>query len=63
MPIPAPQRPQQWIGYFGLHPERRLVQVGGDRGDMLDEFARAAGGMETPPRRSDTTESVYLSGP
>jgi len=30
---------------------------------MLDEFAQAARGMETPPRRSDTTESVYSSGP
>jgi len=30
---------------------------------MLDEFAQAAGGMETPQRRSDTTESVYSSGP
>ena len=66
VPIPAPQCPQRRMGYFDLHPERRHVQVGGDggdRGDMLDEFAQAAGGVETPPRRSDTTESVYSSGP
>jgi len=61
--IPAPQRPQRRMGYLDLHPERRHVQVGGDGGDMLDEFAQAAGGAETPPRRSDTTESVYSSGP
>jgi len=29
---------------------------------MLDDFAQAAGGAETPPRRSDTTESMYSSG-
>jgi len=61
--VPAPQRPQRRVGYFGLHPERRHVQVGGDKGDMLDEFAQAAGGIETPLRQSDTTESVYSSGP
>jgi len=61
--VPAPPRPQRRMGYFDLHPERRHMQVGGDGGDMLDEFAQAAGGMETPPRRSDTTESVYSSGP
>jgi len=63
VPIPAPQRPQRRMGYFDLHPERRHVQVGGDGGDMPDDFAQAAGGMETPPRRSDTTASVYSSGP
>ena len=63
VPIPAPQRPQRRMGYFDLHPERWHVQVGGDGGDMLDDFAQAAGGAETPPRRSDTTESVYSSGP
>jgi len=62
VPIPAPQRLQRRMGYFDLHPERRHMQVGGDGGDMLDEFAQAAGGAETPPRRSDTTESVYSSG-
>jgi len=60
--VPAPQRPQRRMGYFDF-PERRHVQVGGDGGDMLDEFAQAAGGIETPPRCSDTTESVYSSGP
>jgi len=63
VPIPAPQRPQRQMGYFDLHPERRHMQVGGDGGDILDDFAQAAGGMETPPRRNDTTESVYSSGP
>jgi len=61
--VPAPPRPQRRMGYFDLHPESRHVQVGGDGGDMLDGFAQAAGGMETPPRRSDTTQSVYSSGP
>jgi len=54
--VPAPQRPQWLMGYFDLHPECRHVQVGGDGGDMLDKFAQAAGGMETPPRRSDPTD-------
>ena len=59
--VSAPQQPRRRMGYFDLHPERRHVQVGRDGEDMLDEFAHAAGGMETPPRRSDTTESVYSS--
>jgi len=60
--IPAPQCPQRRMGYLDLHPEGRHVQVGGGGGYMLDGFAQAAGGMETPPRSSDTTESVYSSG-
>jgi len=47
--VAEPQRPQRRMGYFGLHPELRHMQVGGDGGDMLDEFAQAPGGMETPP--------------
>ena len=62
--VAEPQRPQRRMGYFDLHPERRHVHVGGDGGDM-DQFAQAAGGhdIEALPRRSDTTESVYSSGP
>jgi len=63
VPVSEPQRPQRWMCYFDLHPEHRYMQVGRDRGDMLDDFAQAARGIETPPRRSDTTESVYSSGP
>jgi len=44
-----PQHPHRRMGYFDLHPERRHVQVGGDGGDMSDESAQAAGGIETPP--------------
>jgi len=58
--IPAPQRPQRRMGYFDLHPERRHVEVGGDGGDTLDEFAQAAGGIEALPRRSDTTECLFI---
>ena len=46
--VPEPQRPQRQMGYFDLHPERRYMQVGGDGGDVLDQFAQA-GDMETPP--------------
>jgi len=63
VPIPVPQRPQRRMGYFDLHPEWRHVQVGRNGGEMLDEFAQAAIGAETPPRHSDTTESLYSSGP
>jgi len=43
-----PQHPHRRMGYFDLYPERRHVQVGGDGGDMLDDSAHAAGGIETP---------------
>ena len=53
------------MGYFDLHPERWRMHVGGDGGDMLDQFAQAAGGhdIQALPRQRDTTESVYSSGP
>ena len=44
-----PQHPHRRMGCFDLYPERRHVQVGRDGGEMLDEFAHAAGGIETPP--------------
>jgi hypothetical protein len=48
--VAGPQRPERRMGYFDLHPERRHMHVGGDGGDMLDQFAQAAGGhdIETP---------------
>jgi len=61
-----PQRPQRRMGCFDLHPERRRMQVGGDE-DMLVQFAQAAGDIDAlttlSHRRSDTTESVYSTGP
>ena len=61
--LAEPEEVQDPMGYFDLHPERRHVQVGEDGGDMLAQFAQAAGGIEAPPRRGDTTEGVYSSGP
>jgi hypothetical protein len=65
-PDPEPPRSQRRMGYFDLHPERRRMQVGEGEGDddILDQFAQAASDMDAAlPRRSDTTESVYSSGP
>jgi hypothetical protein len=56
------RRAQRRVGYFDMHPERRLVHIGGD-GNMMDQFAQAATDLEALPRRSDTTDSVYSSGP
>lgn len=57
------QRAQRRMGYFDMHPERRRMYIGGDD-DMMDQFAQAAAGdLEDLPRRSDTTDSVYSSGP
>ena len=43
--VTEPQRPRRRMGYFGLHPEWHHVHVGGDGGDMLDQFAQAAGAL------------------
>ena len=57
------QRSQRRMGYFDMHPERRHIRIGGDD-DMMDQFAQAAAGdLEDLPRRSDTTDSIYSSGP
>ena len=56
------RRAQRRLGYFDIHPECRRVHIGGD-GDMMDQFAQAASDLEALPRRSDTTDSVYSSGP
>ena len=44
-----PQHSHRQMGYFDLHPEWQHMKVGRDRGDMLDEFAQVARGIETPP--------------
>jgi hypothetical protein len=44
------RRSQRGLGYFDVHPERRRVHIG-RHGDMMDQFAQAAGDLEALPRR------------
>lgn len=61
LPQPPP-RPPRRVGYFDLHPERRLGRIEIDE-DPRDNLVRSLAESERDgPRRSDVTESIYSSG-
>ncbi|KAI0249408.1 hypothetical protein BJV78DRAFT_1228260 [Lactifluus subvellereus] len=69
-PIPEPQvsheqpppRPPRRIGYFDMHPERRLARIDIDEDPRDSVVGSLAEGEDERPRRSDVTESVYSCG-